>query len=184
MENEIVNANTTNGNETAVESHEPIDDTTADIGELKQKNQELYELYRKAKGDVRGEDGKWIKKPQTVQPAKAQPVAPQSSGGLSTEDFYALTLAKVPQEDIEEVSNYARYKGISIKEALNTTVLKTQLIENAEKRFTASGSSTGNSRRVSSRLSPEEIINRAERGDLPDDVESLAKARMERMKQK
>lgn len=109
-----------------------------------------------------------------------KPEAPKAEGDLSTMDTIALIGAGVTnKEDINEVVDYSKLKGISIEEALESTVIKTILGEKAEYRKTAEATHTGKATRGSTKLSPEQILANAEKGKLPDDPEELAEALMQ-----
>jgi len=95
------------------------------------------------------------------------------SSDLSTKDLYALIDAKVPETDIEEVREYAQLKKISIAEALKSTVVKTILSDNAEKRKSAEISSTGSSKRSSGKMSDAALLEKAMKGELPDSKEDM-----------
>src|SRR5690606_10314539 len=69
--------------------------------------------------------GKWVKKPAT--PASEQ-TAP-SQDNLSQKDMFALIKADVHEDDISEVADYAKLKGITVAEALKAPVVKTILSE-------------------------------------------------------
>jgi hypothetical protein len=118
--------------------------------ELKRKNAQLYERTQKAK------------EVKTI-----------SESGLSFEDFYALNEARVPKDDIPEVTEYAKLKGISVSEALNSTVVKSILADNAEKRATAAATATGPSRRATGKVSEDTLLNNARKGQLPDSDEEM-----------
>ena len=92
----------------------------------------------------------------------------QSANGVSTKDLYALMEAKVPEEDISEVEDYAKYKGISIAEALKTQAVRSILNEKSEMRNVASATNTGGSKRVGGRVSDETLLANAEKGNFPD----------------
>ena len=66
--------------------------------------------------------------------------------GLSTKDFYALTKANVPEEDIDEVAEYARFKGITVAEALKSSVVKATLAEKSEVRRVSNAMQTRSTR--------------------------------------
>ncbi len=113
-------------------------------------------------------------------PAAAAPQAPKSADGdLSARDVMALIEGKVPQQDINDVQEYARMKGISIAEALNSNVVKTILSDNSEQRKVASASNVGPSKRSSNTVSDEQLLKNAESGKMPesaDDIMRLVKA--------
>ncbi len=105
-----------------------------------------------------------------------------NNANMPTKDLYALVSAKVHEDDIAEVEEYAKFKGISVAEALKSTVVKTMLSEKEDFRKTALATNTGNVRRGSTKPSDEALLNRARSGDIPDDAEALAHARMEERK--
>ena len=99
----------------------------------------------------------------------------QSNGAqnVSIKDIYALSQANVHQDDISEVEKYAKYEGISVTEALKTTVLRSILNEKNELRNTASATNTGAARRSSGKVSDEALISNANKGNLPDNDEEI-----------
>jgi len=99
---------------------------------------------------------------------------------LLPEDLYALMEAKVPREDIVEVKRAAQLWGKSITEVLNDPLLKATLSARSEERATAAAAITKNNR-PATKETEEGIINKALRGEIPDDaneIEKLAAARM------
>ena len=163
------------------EEVEPIDDEgDADKEALKQKNQELYEQLKKAKGLVRGKDGKWIKKEQP----KPQPLEKDGMAGVTTEELYSLVKANVPDEDTKEVKLYARSHGQTITEALKTAEVKSLLKIRGELRKTAEASNITSKRYGASKPTDEQILADASEGKLPD-AETLAEVRQrERLSRK
>lgn len=91
-----------------------------------------------------------------------------NASGVSTKDLYALMEAKVPEEDISEVEDYAKYKGISISEALKTQAVRSILNEKSDMRNVASATNTGGSKRVGGRVSDETLLTNASKGNFPD----------------
>lgn len=184
-ENEVVTTNTPNGETTeeVVVVVPPVEDDdepedSEDVETLKASNQSLYEQLKKAKGFVRGADGKWVKKPAPVAPKKDAEVAPNNT--LGTKDLYALMEAKVPQEDIDEVVEYAAFKKISVAEALKSSVIKTSLAEKAEQRTTAEAANVGASKRGTGKVPDDVLLAKAAKGELPEndaDIERLARLR-------
>ena len=77
--------------------------------------------------------------------------------------------------------DYAKLKGISVSEALKSSVVKTILAEKQEERKTANATSTGNARRGSTKLNPSQLLEKANKGEMPDsdeDLDALIKARL------
>ena len=183
MENEIENTISQNGEQEVEVTLDTTEETveteeTETVESLKQKNQELYEKLQKAKGKVRGEDGKWVQKAQI--PAPKAPVTEQKAQNMSTRDYIALVNAKINEEDIQEVEDYAKYKGISIADALKVGVVKSLLAEKEEMRKTAQATNVSNARRSSAQVSPETILAKARKGDVPDgedEIEKLVRSR-------
>lgn len=103
------------------------------------------------------------------------------SNRLSDEDMYVLLENKVPSADFKDVVEYARFKKISVEEALRSNVVKVMLSDKAEIRKTAQASQSGSQRRQSGRASDQSLMENARKGQFPDndaDIERLAKARI------
>jgi hypothetical protein len=185
MENEIENTISQNGEQEVEVTLDTTEETveteeTETVESLKQKNQELYEKLQKAKGKVRGDDGKWVQKP-VIQAEKKAPVT-ETKVSMSNHDFLALVNAKIHEDDIVEVEDYAKFKGISIAEALKLSTVKTLLAEKEEMRKVANATNTGNARRSSTKPSSDTVLSNARSGK-ETDPEAVAEARMaERLK--
>lgn len=97
----------------------------------------------------------------------------------STSDIVALS--KVHEDDIERVEKFAKDEGVSIKEALKNDELTAILNVRAEKRNVSDATNTGNSRRVSAKVSDEALIANASSGKLPtsdEDIDRLIAAKL------
>ncbi len=117
-----------------------------------------------------------------LEKAKAPP---EKQDGISAMDAMALMGAKVTEEeDINEVVDYAKFKGISVSEALKATAIKSILAEKAEQRTTAEATNTSNARRGTTKPSAETILTNASKGKLPENPEDLADAWIESKKKK
>ena len=157
-----------NGNEGAEESIEELKARLAKAEEIA-KNQRI----RAEKAESKAKDGAVAPKP--TKAAEKQ--------DLSTKDLYALMEAKVPQDDVDEVAEYARFAKLSIGDALKSNVVQTILKDKAEMRATADATNTGGARRVSAKVSGETLLSKAAKGELPDsdeDLQRLVAARMPR----
>lgn len=111
-----------------------------------------------------------------VAPKKDSP----QSGSLSQEDLYAMLQANVAQEDLDVVKKFAKLDGISISEALKSSTLKTILNDKVEERNTARATSTGNSKRISHKVSDDALLDNFKKGVAPesdDDIARLVKLR-------
>jgi hypothetical protein len=106
---------------------------------------------------------------------KETPKNPQ----FSLADIRALS--DVNDEDVEDVVEYAKFKGISPAEAKKSPVIQTLLKTKAEERATAAAANTGNAKRGSSITSDEALLNEASAtGKLPEtdaEMDRLADAR-------
>lgn len=89
---------------------------------------------------------------------KYKPSEKKDDNSLSTKDFYALTKANVPEEDVDEVAEFARFKGISVQDALKSPVMRSILSEKAEVRKTAQATNTRTTRAQNIRPDGSEIM--------------------------
>lgn len=115
--------------------------------------------------------------------AKETPVVePKPENGLSIKDWKALQ--DVHDDDVEEVVEWAKFKKITVAEAKKSPHIVTLLKEKQEQRKTAAATNTGPARRGSVKVSDEEVVEKAQKGQLPEDPEALAKARWNLIKGK
>lgn len=164
MEEENVQAQDSNEQEEeALETSN--EESSSELEARLAKAEELAQNYK-----IRAEKAERLAKAvKTSEPQKQTPTA----GELGTKDLYALMEAKVPQDDIDEVTEYARFKGISVAEALKSNVVKTMLSDKAEMRNTAQASNVGTARRGSAKVSDEVLLSKASKGELPDNEEDM-----------
>jgi len=119
---------------------------------------------------------------QAKQAVKAEVKPEAQKVSMSNHDFLALVNAKIHEDDIVEVEDYAKFKGISIAEALKISTVKTLLAEKEEMRKVANATNTGNARRSSTKPSSDTVLSNARSGK-ETDPEAVAEARMaERLK--
>jgi hypothetical protein len=101
---------------------------------------------------------------------------------MSSRDIIALTNANIAaDEDIDVVLDYAKFKKISVVEALKSSVVKATLAENEEHRKTAAATNTGTGRRGVQQKSEGSLLSEFKSGKVPetdDEMERLALARM------
>lgn len=158
---------------------EPKDDQVEDLEELKQRNQELYEQLKKAKGFVRDQkDGRWVK--------REKPKEVQGSGDITKTELYSLVKANVPDEDVNEVILYARSHKITATEALKLPEVKAILRTKAEVRKTAEAANFSSTRRGAPKVKGEDLVRNAEKGEAPqeEDIETFIRARLDAKKPK
>jgi hypothetical protein len=167
MDEQIVGADNSN---TAEEIVETLDSTT-------EKAEETIDY--KAKYEKALEE----KENQKIRAEKAEKLAKQPKEAkldVSTIDIIALSKANIHEDDIADVQEYAKFKGISIKDALNSSVVKATLSENAEKRNVANATNTSNVRRGPAQASDDVLLSRASKGEMPTtdaDLIRLTRAR-------
>ena len=136
-----------------------------------ERNKQLYARVKKSEG-FELVDGKWVK-PQAPIEKKPNDTDP-SEKSLSQKDLITLITAKVPEEDMEEVIEYAQFRKITVKDALESPVIKNILSTKAEQRKVAEGTATGAGKtRGSSKLSDEALLSNAEKGTLPESDEDM-----------
>lgn len=154
-----------------VETEAPADEVE-DLEKLREQNKKLFERAKKAE-----ELAKQLKA-KTAQEPKATTQTPEKQGEqLSSFDTIALIDAKVTnKEDIEFVAEYARFKRISVADALKSSVVRGELSERAETRRTAEVTNTGSSKRTTAKVSDDVLLKNAADGKLPEDPEALAQA--------
>lgn len=167
MENEVVQAQDSNSAEevtlevteeatTQEESVETVEEVKARLA----KAEELANNYK-----IRAEKAeKKAKETSQVKPAQT---------ATSTRDLVALMEAKVPADDIADVEEFAKFKNISIAEALKSSTVKSILAEKAEKRNTANATNTGAARRSPAKVSDEVLLDKARKGELPESDEDI-----------
>lgn len=179
MEDEnIVNADTSNGEEELdldlsndTEKDAKSDD---DVATLKEQNKKLFARAKKAEG-FEFKDGKWVKpvvdkKPET----KVEP-----SQELSAKDALLLAKANVDLEDVDEVIDFAKYRKITIAEALQNNTLKAILTDSQEKRKTALATQTSGTRKTTA-PTIEALTEKAKKGELSEsEIDKLVALRME-----
>lgn len=102
--------------------------------------------------------------------------AKSETPGMSLQDIRALN--DVHDEDVEEVTDYAKRKGISIAEAKKSPIIQTYLKTRTEERKTAEVASTAATRRSSSGNSSDALIKKIDKQEemSDDEMQSAAKA--------
>lgn len=175
MENETENTNSQNGEaeevvtEAEVETEEAPELSKEEIADLKAKaakaeelektNRQLFERAKKAEA----------KKPEVQE------------GSLTPKDYLALTRAGVTDEDFDEVVRVAKILGKPIAEALSDKTLKSILSERADERKTANATHTKGGARGTAKVSDEDVLSKAERGEAVDDMTAIFRARQQRI---
>lgn len=140
------------------DSNETVEESVDEVRERLQKAEELANNYK-------------IRAEKAEKQAKTQP---KVETGLSSKDTIALINAKVHEDDVDDVIEYARFKKIPIGEALKSTVIKASLKEKEELRNTANATNTGRTRTPNSKVSGESLLDKAQKtGEIPESDEAL-----------
>lgn len=143
-----------------------------DVEELK-KRADLAENYKKRAEIAETENKKLKKKPDL------------SSEGLSSKDVLALAKSDIASEDIDEVVEFAKFKKISVTEALGNVTIKNILADRAEERRTAAATQVKSARGGSAKVSGEDLLAKAEKtGEVPDTEEGLQSLFLARLARK
>jgi hypothetical protein len=149
----------------------------ASLHEDKTKHLKGKDYYKK-KMEEAGLDPKTGKPKQITKEEETK-----VSKNYSLQDIRALN--KVHDDDIERVERFAKLEGIEISEALKNPDLQAILANREEQRKTADATNVSGSRRGSTKVSPETILDDFEKGNAPEkdeDIMKLAEARIARKK--
>lgn len=135
---------------------------------LDQEIDEEKESLRKENATLKAQKEHWKRKAQNTdtQEKKKTTETPQSE---NVRDLLALSKAGVEDDDdIDEIMSYAKLKGISVKEALQSNVVKAIISEKAEFRKTSEMTNTSNARRSVSKVSDETLLANLAKGEVPE----------------
>jgi len=112
---------------------------------------------------------KALKKPQPAE--KETPKNDPAHDGLSLKDIRALQ--DIHDDDVEEVIEYAKFKGISIAEAKKNPVIQNTLKTRSEERASAQASNTAKDKRSIKTASDEDLLNDFASGKAPETEEGI-----------
>ncbi len=168
-----------NENEGELDTSTPTEDIVLETIEAEPEETPEVLKEKLAKATEYGENQK-IRAEKAERKAKETVKPEPVAETISTKDILALSNAKVHEDDIDEVLDYAKYKKIPLAEALKSSVVKTLLSEKEEQRKVADATNVGATRRGSSKVSDEVLLDKASKGELPssdEDMERLVRAR-------
>jgi len=184
MENEnIENLDSTNETEdTVTVDEEAVADTVTEEPEAPEFSDNEKKLFARAKkAEAEAKD----LKARLSQPSVSKPAAIGPQAELNSKDLLALMNEKVHQDDVDDVVEYAKFKGIPVNEALASSVVKNLLAEKVEQRTTASAANVGGSKRSSGQVSDSALLAKASKGDLPEseaDIKRLVELQIQSRK--
>lgn len=141
-----------------VKKSELLDVEIKSLSETSKKNKELADNQK-----TRAE-----KAEQELKRSKPAESILEKKDDLSPKDVLALAKANLHEDDLEEVIEFARFKKIEVTDALKNPTLKTILTEKAEFRKTADATTTGQQRRVATKVTDEALLDKASKGEIPE----------------
>jgi len=139
------------------------------------KEAELAANYK-----VRAEKAEALAKQLKIKPEE-KPEAPKTPE-LNLKDIRALQ--DVHDDDVDQITDYAKFKGVSVAEAKKLPEMQSLLRTKEEERKTAQATNTGRGRKGSSKVTGEDLIERAMSGQLPESDEDIVKLAEARLAQK
>lgn len=114
LELELSDEDTQDSNETKTEVSEDVDALKAKLAELEHKNKQLYARLKK--------------EPEKVEKKSSNNSKPEEDSDWKQKIEFITTKGRsLDAEDVDEVIAYAKGKGISYEEALNSSVIKAHL---------------------------------------------------------
>jgi len=144
-----------------------------------------YDKKEKEEKEKETEEAKKVEevaKNQKIRAEKAEAEAKKAKDDLtpkkelSQTDLLTLVRADVADDDIQEVVDYATLKKITVKEALDSNVIKSMLAEKEEERKTAEATAIKQKRTGPTTPSGSDLLRQAEsKGELPEDDEGMKK---------
>lgn len=151
----------------------PEELTSEQIAELKKKadvSSQNFERAKKAEADLR-------EAKRLLEARSGSEIKPPSAKEIAA---LAKVAAEVHEDDIEEVLDWAAFKKIPVTEAKNQ--LKARLQEKAEQRKSAEAANISPARRGPTKLTDDQVLERASKGDLPESDEEISRLVSARLK--
>lgn len=169
-------------------SENEVDETTENEGEL--TPEQIEDLKKKSEVSSQNfERAKKAEKERDELKAKLEgqqgEVKQETAEQMTAKDFLALSENKVSSQDYDEVVRVAKILNKPVSEALEDRTLKTILETRQEERRTAQATHTKGGARGSSKTDGETLLRRAEeKGEVPEDPESIKKMQEARIARK
>jgi len=157
----------TNDEDEIVTQENDTEETENDEQEHYEKpdeNDEVSELRKKLL-TAESQKDHWRKKAQSNNNT---PMDSTAKSELSSKDLLSVMRANVHDDDLDEVIEFAKFKRISVSEAMNNDVVKTILSNNAEFRKTANTANTANARKGTQKVSGDTLTANLSKGQVPD----------------
>lgn len=137
------------------------------------KAEELATNYK-----VRSEKAEALAKQLKIKPEE-KPEAPKTPE-LNLKDIRALQ--DVHDDDVDQITEYAKFKSISVAEAKKLPEMLALLRTKMEERETAQATNTGGGKKPTSKDTHEAILERSQSGELPESdegIKALSEARLQ-----
>lgn len=144
---------------------ETTENEEQELDEKPEVDTEKEELKKKLK-TVEAQKDHWRKKATEGKETKAE-----QPNSLNPKDLYALMQAGVHEDDIDEVTEFANFKKISVAEALKHDVVKTIISNKKEFRKTAEVANATPSRKGVSKVTDDVLTSNLSKGIIPDSPE-------------
>ena len=143
------------------------------------------EALKKENATLQAQKEHWRKKAEE-KVEKTETKVEVSKDDLSSKELYALIEAKVPKEDVEFITNWAKFNKFGVIDALNQKEVKSILALRAEERQSAEVANTAGGRRVSTKDTGTDLLEKFNKGQLPpeEDIEKMLNAKYEAKKKK
>ena len=190
-DNDNENLDSTNETTEEVVNTDEVEETddqseSEDLEVIKEKNKRLFERAKKAEAEAKLLKAERLKQEEQAKVKKVETKTESSEkqGDFDLEDVAVLVQKVSDKEDRDMVKDYAKFKKISLEDALKNNVIQAELKNRAEERTTAQATNTNGGRRGSTKPTPEQILANAAQGKLPDDPAELAEARAADKKKK
>jgi hypothetical protein len=179
MENDTETTDSTNGAETTENELELDLDNQGETQE-----EETVTIPKKKWTEALTQKEHWKKKATEKTEEKPEVKTEAKELELSAKDAVLLAKADVDMDDVDEVVDFAKYRKISIAEALKNSTLKAILADKKEERTTAQATQT-RSPRQSAQVTGDVLIEKARKGEIrEEDIDKLVQAEMEAKRKK
>jgi hypothetical protein len=129
-------------------------------------DEDSVDFWKKKAATAEAQKDHWRKKAQGATDTKKDTEASKDS--LSSLDILALSRSNVHDDDIEEVVEYAKFKKISVAEALKSNTVKAVIAEKSEYRKTAEVTTTGAAKKTTSKVSDQALAENLSKGVVPE----------------
>jgi hypothetical protein len=165
-----------------VDKTDEVEDTADDAGTEDKPQYTEFEKKQFERAKLAEAENKRLK--AELDAAKHKPQTTEKQvGEVTFKDTFSLVQANVHADDVDRVVKFAKDEGITVSEALKNDELKAILGVRVEHRKTAEVANTTGSKRTTAKVSDEQLVEKAERGE-DVDPELLAEARMNLKKKK